>query len=62
MIYGPHRETKQGDKTRIKGEYYWVKKKIGYTLRKSSSEEANWQDQTFYGGYTILPKTKTKCY
>tara|TARA_B100000902_G_C27311247_1_gene918538 strand:- start:2681 stop:3691 length:1011 start_codon:yes stop_codon:yes gene_type:complete len=34
MIYGPHMKTLKGDKTRIKGEYYWLKKRNGYVLRK----------------------------
>ena len=49
MNYGPHRESKQGDKTRIKGEYYWVKKKIGHNLRKwDGNTHVNVQQQKEY--------------
>ena len=34
MNYGPYMKTFNGDKTRIKGEYYWLKKNNGYILRK----------------------------
>lgn len=34
MEYGPFMKTHKGEKNRIKDEYYWLKKKNGYVLKK----------------------------
>ena len=49
MNYGPYMKTFNGDKTRIKGEYYWLKKKNRYVLRKwDGNTLINFQQQKEY--------------
>lgn len=55
MNYGPHRETKQGDKTRIKDEHYWLKKKNGFVLRK-------WNGKKLYETQKIINEKKRNRY